>query len=132
MKNNVHSLYTCAGYIAREPRRRYSKSNIEVSNFQVMVKDNYWKGKNHYDVFMFEAWKETANYINSYLHAGDYVHFVARPRNYCYKKKNGTMVESILFRVIEIEFISHRQRKLLNQFGGLDVKEFSNTDVFDL
>lgn len=116
-------VMTCVTMIKNEPKRMYSKSGKEISNFTGSVRRN---GKDTgYDIFQFEAWEEKAKYINDYFHSGDLVSVVCRPQSQKYKRKDGTVLTFIKFRIIEINLIRHKRDAVteISSFGGVDIPE---------
>lgn len=113
----------CIGTILKEPKRSYLKAGNEISHFLLSVKRNY-SGNETWDVFRFEAWGPNAKYINDYLHHGDMIGIISRPRRVNYKKNNGETVNDVVFRVTSIQFICHKERVHLKGIGGTDFPEF--------
>lgn len=120
----------CVGLIKGEPKRRYSNKGVEASNFTVAVKrdDNTDK----WDGFRFEAWDNVANYINEYLHHGDVVSVISRPKKIVYQNKEGKKADYLIYRVISINLICHGNKIMMNKFGGIDFPAFPdlNYDLF--
>lgn len=118
------SCYTCTGMIFAEPKRFYSKNKVEISNFWLSIKRS--DKSNNYDYLKFEAYGPPANFVNTYLHKGDMVSVRSRPisKNYV-SKKTGEKRHGVVFRAIMIEIICHKNRLLLNEFGGSDFPELN-------
>lgn len=119
------SCFTCTGMLLAEPKRFYSKNGDEISDFWLMIKRS--ENSNNYDKLKFEAFKGVAKYVNDNLHTGDMVSVRARPINK-EQKINGKKHYGIIFRVAMIELICHRNRLLLNEFGGSTVPELNESD----
>lgn len=116
-------VMTCIAMIKNEPKRIYSKTGKEISNFIGSVKRN---GKDTgYDIFQFEAWETKAKYINDYFHSGDLISVVCRPFSQKYKRKDGTVLTFIKFRVIEVSLVKPKTSRTtdISSFGGIDIPE---------
>lgn len=119
------SCFTCAGMILSEPKRFYSKKGDEISDFWLMIKRS--EQSNNYDLLKFEAFKGVAKYVNEHIHTGDMVSVRARPINRV-EKINGKKRHGVIFKVAMVELICHRNRLLLNEFGGSTVPELNESD----
>lgn len=116
------SCYVCVGSVLNEPRRNYKKDGTEVSSFWLLIKRN--DKMNNYDYLKFEAYASVAKFINDYIHIGDVVSVRSRPVSIKYKhKKTGEMRHGIIFRVAMLEFICHKKRLMINEFGGSEFPE---------
>lgn len=105
-----------------EPKRCYSKDGNDISNFWLLIKRS--DRTKSYDSLKFEAYGTIAKYINDYLHKGDLVSVRSRPVTKKYKHgKTGETRFGVVFRVSTIEFICHRNRLMLNQFGESEFPE---------
>ncbi len=79
------------GFLAQDPTpREYPEKNLVMSNFSVAVTDS----RNYNQSYFFNciAWNQTADYVNSNLHKGDFVAVDGRLTNRSYINKAGAKV----------------------------------------
>lgn len=117
----------CAGKLADNPKRYYTKkSGNEMAIFSLLIKRN--NGRNEYDCFQFDAYGRSAKYINENLHRGDVVTILCRPIRHKYKTKDGKNTDRVIFRVMSLNYICHKNKIMVNQFGGYDFPELTDID----
>ncbi len=79
------------GFLAQDPvAREFPEKNLVTSNFSVAVSDS----RNYNVSYFFNcvAWNQTADYVNSSLHKGDFVVVDGRLTNRSYINKAGQKV----------------------------------------
>lgn len=123
---NMMCVLNCNGVILQEPKRAYNKANQEISQFYLYVRRSDRSGK--HDVLPFRAFKELANYINNEVHKGDMVALRARPVADKWIDRDGKKKNRIVFNAASIDIICHRERLLIDKFGGSLVPEINEWD----
>ncbi len=79
------------GFLAQDPvGKEFPEKNLVTSNFSVAVTDS----RNYNQSYFFNcvAWNQTADYVNSNLHKGDFVAVDGRLTNRSYINKAGAKV----------------------------------------
>ncbi len=79
------------GFLGQDPvGREYPEKNLVTSNFSIAVTD----ARNYNQSYFFNcvAWNQTADYVNSNLHKGDFVAVDGRLTNRSYINKAGAKV----------------------------------------
>lgn len=121
------SVYLAIGTLLAEPKRTYTKAKIEMSSFKLLIKRDDLSKKS--DVFSFFAFKEVANFINSYAHKGDVIEVRARPKMDPYTDKDGKKRNYFHFVVAHVAFVPQKNYKqFVTHFGGTEIPEINEWD----
>lgn len=108
------------GFLSQDPTaREYPEKNLTSSNFSVAVTDS----RNYNQSYFFNcvAWNQTADYINSNLHKGDFVAVDGRLTNRSYINKAGQKV-----------YVTEVVVENIRNLGSRKAKETQTTDQADM
>lgn len=83
------------GNVGREPEIKYVDNNLPVANFSLATTEKGYTLKNGTQVpertewHRIVAWRETAHFIENYVHSGDKLYVEGQLRTRSYTDKNG-------------------------------------------
>lgn len=117
------------GNVGREPEIRYVDSNMPVARVSLATSERAYILKNGTQVpertewHRLVAWRETAQFIEKYVHTGDKLYVEGQLRTRSYTDKNGIQRNQTEVMVEKVERLS--SRSTTNSESGGDNKQNS-------
>lgn len=117
------------GNVGREPEIRYVDSNMPIARVSLATSERAYILKNGTQVpertewHRLVAWRETAQFIEKYVHTGDKLYVEGQLRTRSYTDKNGIQRNQTEIMVEKVERLS--SRSTTNSESGGDNKQNS-------
>ncbi len=112
------------GNVGREPEIRYVDSNMAVAQLSLATSERGYTLKNGTQVpertewHRLVAWRETAQFVEKYVHKGDKLYVEGQLRTNTYTDKNGIQRSVTEVLVGNIEKLNSRAEKDNNPIAG--------------
>ncbi len=112
------------GNVGREPEIRYVDSNMAVAQLSLATSERAYTLKNGMQVpertewHRLVAWRETAQFVEKYVHKGDKLYVEGQLRTNTYTDKNGIQRSVTEILVSNIEKLNSRTDKENNPIPG--------------
>lgn len=112
------------GNVGREPEIRYVDSNMPIARVSLATSERAYILKNGTQVpertewHRLVAWRETAQFIEKYVHTGDKLYVEGQLRTRSYTDKNGIQRNQTEIMVEKVERLSSRSATNSESRGG--------------
>ncbi len=99
---------TLIGHLGRDPETK-NVGDATVASFSIAVTDKV-KGEEVTSWYSCDAWNKQAEVVGKYLHKGDPVQVIGRPRIEQYAAKDGTVKTTVRVRVSEFTLLGNKRQ----------------------